>query len=210
MQNNIEKNLSLTHYYFVYLNVLILDDRQRAFWANIQMLMWLIRFRRKNQTTFIMLLANVRKHPSFIPEIMLATKIPSDYAPFFIVVCALSPCESIEDADNDGKRRRSRGNISIANLISGIMGNITDILKHRNIVPGNRAKRTATEFKWRRQYYCGNRRYFRKWIMDLFGSMFQNSIVLYFDIASYSSIYCKPRVGRKFWCQILFGAFTVY
>ena len=76
---------------------------------------------------------------------------------------------------------------------------ITDISKHRNIVPDNQAKRTATKFKWKRQYYSGNRRYFRKWIIDLFGSMFQNSKVLYFDIVSYSSIYCKPGVGRKFW-----------
>ena len=87
---------------------------------------------------------------------------------------------------------------------------ITDILKHRNIVLDNQAKRIATEFKWERQYYCKNRRYFRNWIMDLFGSMFQNSTILYFDIVSYSSIYCKPEMARKFWCQILSCVSTVY
>ena len=112
---------------------------------------------------------------------------------------ALSVRINRRDADDDEKKKgRDRGGLPIASLISRIMESITDISKHRNVVTDNRAKRIAKKFKWKRQYYCGNRRYFRNWIMDLFGSMFQNSIVLDFDIVSYSSIYCKPGMDRKF------------
>ena len=108
MQNNIEKknfSLALTHYYFVCLNVLILDDEKRAFGSTIQMLMWLIRFRRKNQTIFIMLLANVRAHTLLLSRNYACYGDTPDYAPFSIVFCNLFTRIDREDADDDEKKR---------------------------------------------------------------------------------------------------------